>query len=131
VSDRKIGFSETDSLPNCCGVGDVGGFEFYEGSLSNYWNAHEDVACSGTGMFTAAFIDEEESKAAYEFLCKKHTLLFQSDVRVNSGSGNKLFLCVFLHKDKRPKKKPIAKMEQGELDAYWPLERAGKDRLPK
>lgn len=84
----RVGYQER--LPNCCGVDDVGTFG---GARLNR------VRKSGTGLFTATFINNEVNKEAYEQMCEEFTLLYQSPVRVNSNSGNKLFLCVFSWKE--------------------------------
>lgn len=77
-------------LPFCCGVDDVGAFE------GNTWSvALNEVRSSGTGLFTATFIDSGSNKNAYEVLCREHKLLYQSPVKENNNSGNDLFLCVF------------------------------------
>jgi hypothetical protein len=87
----RVGYQE--SLPNCCGVQDVGGWAH---------TAHlRPMIQSGTGLFTATFINDEISREAYEGLCKEHKLLYQSPVKANSRSGNRLFLCVFQWKNPR------------------------------
>lgn len=71
-------------------------------------NAQVTLEPSGTGLFVASFVDSEECRAAYKYLCENHTLLFQTNPRTNKGSGNPVFLCVFQHERSRkvPKLEP-------------------------
>lgn len=95
-------------------------------------NTHQKVPCSGTGMFVATFIDTEDCRAAYQYLKEEHHLLFQSKPhRNNGGAGNAVFICVFLHKDRAPKKRTPVKVEREEaIASTWPLQRKG-EKLPK
>lgn len=93
---KKVVFYQ-ENLTFCCGVNDIGEFAFENDDVWQDGNAV--VTKSGTGMFTASFIDNEVCAAAYAQLTKEHKLLYQSPLRKNSNSGRQLFLCVFLHKD--------------------------------
>lgn len=73
------------SLPYCCGVDDAGEFS----------NRTYPLRRSGTGLFTATFVNNQSCQRAYEQLKREHTLLFQSELRMNRNSGRPLFLCVF------------------------------------
>lgn len=73
------------ALPSCCGVDDLGGWAYGGNTLHK----------SGTGLFTATFTNHNHQMLAYEQMCRDHRLLYQSPVRRNSRSGNKVFLCVF------------------------------------
>jgi hypothetical protein len=89
-------------LNYCCGVDEVG--EFVIPSKASGWRYDIDdailEASTGTGYFISTFIDTPACKAAYEELCKKATLLYQSPPRVNPRhADNKVFVCVFLSKD--------------------------------
>jgi hypothetical protein len=148
----------TNSFEHCCGVSEVGGFviederEYTEGywlygPAGRRWVERQsggelvlsddiDVGCSGTGLFVSTFIDSEACRAAYTALCATHFLLFQSPVKKNDSSGNKLFLCVFMHKDKakgmkRALLKPV--VAEGSIapgEYQWPIQRRG-EKLPK
>jgi hypothetical protein len=119
--NKHIYFDSDDRLPYCCGVNDVGGFSFGDAADE----APSTVNESGTGLFTATFINNAECKAAYEYLCKEHVLLFQSPKKKNKNSKRDVFLCVFLHKNRAPKKKKSGQ------SASWPAptERRG-EKLP-
>jgi hypothetical protein len=91
----------------CCGVDEVGNFSFYE---DGFEGEGEDefytpmISRSGTGLFTATFIDSLDCHEAYKYLISKYKLLYQSPVRVNSSSENSVFLCVFdFDTDKLPR----------------------------
>jgi hypothetical protein len=89
-------------LDYCCGVDEVGEFEIP--SKASGWRDDIDVAIleasTGTGYFISTFTDTPTCKAAYEELCKKATLLYQSPPRVNPRhTENKVFVCVFLSKE--------------------------------
>lgn len=72
-------------LPYCCGVTDVG----------NFGSRQHRLVRSGTGLFTATFINNMACQRAYEQMKREHTLLFQSEPRMNHNSGHRVFLCVF------------------------------------
>lgn len=50
---------------------------------------------SGCGWYVAGFIDNDTCKAAYEEMCEKYTLVYQSPIRRNKNSGNMFFFCIF------------------------------------
>lgn len=120
---KAIYFESGDTLPHCCGIGDVGAFTFDEfGGSAGELFVHEP----GTGMFTAAFVNNKECKAAYEYLCKEHVLLFQSPRKKNKNSKRDVFLCVFMHRNRAPKKKKSGHS----LSWPEPMERRG-EKLPR
>ncbi len=103
-----------DQHPYCCGVDELGGFSvaalWSRASRETYWwdddtyGSPNHLRKSGTGLYTAAFINNEECKAAYDWLCEHKTLLFQTPVKKNRGHKNGgMFMCVFQDK-KRGKK---------------------------
>jgi hypothetical protein len=84
----------------CCGVDEVGRFDYYEGTFDCEDDDEDQlyyptVERSGSGIFTATFVDNRDSRKAYEYLVSKYKLLYQSPVKNNDNSGNDLFLCVF------------------------------------
>lgn len=99
-----------DSIDSNCGVGYVSGIEeIPEKRLSpSWWNeerhgrySYEDTPIEnlrnhgGCGWLLSGFISNNECKAAYEALCTKHHLVYQSPVRVNANSGRRFFVCIF------------------------------------
>lgn len=89
-------FGDNNSLHNCCGVQEIGDFEL---SRSNNWD-YDKISCldpseSGTGLFISTFINNKTQKAAYEAMCQRLTLIYQSPVKINTNSGRGVFLCVF------------------------------------
>jgi hypothetical protein len=109
---------------HCCGIIQLYGFNFYEDATParffDTWDkkwvtpkdthkepAHPDknlYYASKTGLYEASFINEEASKKAYEKLCKDLVLLYQSPVRVNKSTGNKVFMCIFSSKERNRKR---------------------------
>lgn len=49
----------------------------------------------GAGYAVAGFIDTPECKEAYEILAKRFKIVYQSEVRENSNSGNDFFFVVY------------------------------------
>lgn len=96
-------FLNNEELPFCCGVDDVGGFEFVKAEYS--WEKGQyplgELISSGTGLFTASFVNNKECEEAYKQLCSTHKLLYQSPKKRNRNSNRDVFLCVFLHKDRK------------------------------
>ena len=100
---RKIYCGEWSStIPHCCGITEIGEFSF---SPSDRWNSRipvEDFESSGTGLFIASMIKTPQCDAAFEVLCAKHTLLYQSEYEPNQGESatpigrdDGVSLCVF------------------------------------
>lgn len=79
-------------------------------------NKSDEAEKSGTGLFVAAFIGSEECHEAYKYLCKNHTLLFQTKPRVNTRTRNEVFFCVFDHARTRK----VAKLEPKETEPTTP-----------
>lgn len=92
---KKVLSMERLNLPNCCAVREFGAFEYRE----PYWDDDPleppHYALGGAELGCAGFIDDEDCRAAYEFLAKKHKILFQSTVRKNISSGNDFFFVVY------------------------------------
>lgn len=129
--------STNESLETCCGVNEVGSFDLerpgdggaqLEAPMAVDHGHAGLLGCSGSGLFVSVFVNEEDSMRAYEELCREHVLLYQSPVKVNRGSGNKLFLCVFLHKDRKgkAKKESSAWPATHEAQQNTPLRRSGE-----
>jgi hypothetical protein len=93
--NQRVFICIQDSLPNCCGVDDVGWFQDVR------YHGTGEIKRSGTGLFTATFVDNDTNRRAYEQLKKEHRLLYQSPVKRNSNTGNQLFLCVFQYRAPR------------------------------
>lgn len=91
-------FMDPASLVHCCGVDEAGGFTYEYGDAGAY-HVISDFLPPGAGMFVSTFVNNEVCRDAYEELCSRHKLLWQSPVMYNNNSGNELFLCVFMHKD--------------------------------
>lgn len=81
-------------LPYCCGVVDVGNFTDNASYGASYGTLISNIR-SGTGIFTATFVNTTACKRAYEKLKQSHTLLYQSPLRRNTNSYREVFLCVF------------------------------------
>lgn len=90
---------DRDQLSFCCGIQEFGNFSYY----NDYYNSVDsdvlpdagDCALGSAGLACAAFIDSEDCRHAYEFLAKKHAILFQSKIYKNYSSGNNLFFVVY------------------------------------
>lgn len=54
-----------------------------------------DFEDSGAGWGIAAFVDNTSCKEAYEEICSKYPIIFQSPVRRNQNSENQFFFIVF------------------------------------
>lgn len=80
------------SVVGACGVGVV--YDFHK---------HRDTAAplvsqirgGGAGWLAVGFIDDRNSKEAYEELCEAHKLVYQTPVRRNTNSGNDFFFAIF------------------------------------
>jgi hypothetical protein len=90
-----------DSMGTCCGVNEIGSFRLNGKSDFGYVPIPSTLEKSGTGLMVAAFINNADNKAAYEKLMREHELVYQSPVKRNSNSGNRMFLCVFQWKNPR------------------------------
>lgn len=96
-----------ETFVHCCGVAEVGGFNYYKFNENDYvGNWYQPKPCEvespGTGMFVSTFVNDDVCKEAYEYLCKNHTLLYQSPKFRNRGH-NQVFLCVFKYRPKANK----------------------------
>lgn len=128
-----VDYENAEAFAHCCGVLEVGGFDInYE-----YDDNHNPVDFpadyvptmgrldeSGSGLFVSTFINNPKCKAAYEALCREHVLLYQSPVKENKRSHNRLFLCVFLHANRKGK----AKKQQQQV---WPAQERDGEKLPR
>jgi hypothetical protein len=82
----------------CCGVQVIGSFANEE---EDSWNDLEqeviDQALEYNPAFiTATFINNPVCKKAYEILRSKLKLIRQTKPRMNEGSGNKVFMCIYV-----------------------------------
>ncbi len=50
---------------------------------------------SGAGWGIAAFVDTQPCREAYEAICSKYPIIFQSPVRENQNTNNNFFFVVF------------------------------------
>ena len=109
MAKPQIGYEIWDTVPNCCGVYDLGQFYHLEDTDNwHYGNTIKEIPVEGTGYFIATFVEGDETQQkAKEFLKNKHVCLFESKPRINhgeyagldkNGEKNKVVLCVFLHK---------------------------------
>lgn len=95
--------AETNQM---CGVAVLNGFKSYRGHWDDCYEKLNNLRFKGnqtlgTGFVQAGFIDTPICKQAYELLCSKWPLVFQSEVRKNKRSGNKFFFAVFDVKNPR------------------------------
>lgn len=86
------------ALAYCCGVDEIG--EFYETVPGQTSGFDDDLFFrnSGTGMYISTFVDDSVQKEAYDEICERFDILYQSPLMLNRKSGNYLFLLVY--KDK-------------------------------
>lgn len=87
-------YADWGTLSNCCGVYEIGDFHFTSGGWggSPIEHAPRDT---GANLVVATFTERDGQKEAYEALCRRYRLLYQSPIKRNRNSGNNLFLCVF------------------------------------
>jgi len=86
---------EQQELPHCCGIVEFGSFDIdYDGA---YWwdSVVSELTLGLAGLACAAFVDSDECLLAYEKLKSMYNIVYQSSVRENTGSGNKLFFVVY------------------------------------
>lgn len=63
---------------------------------NNYtYTANSDMLGVGTKWFLCGFIDRARDRQLYKELTARHKLLYQSEVRYNRNSGNRVFFCIF------------------------------------
>lgn len=90
-------YGYNNSLTGTCGA-DIY-HSFHLKPTLNSWNRSTSLsslnAHGGIDISCAGFIDTPDCKKAYEWLCKKYTLVYQSEVRRNTNSGHNFFFCVF------------------------------------
>ena len=80
---------QQDTLPNTCGVGVL--YEF-----NNMWGFDPtQINEAGCGWYVAGFINTPNCLEAYNELCEKLTLVYQSPVRLNVHSNRDFFFCIF------------------------------------
>lgn len=78
-----------------CGIGVVNNL-----SIGNTYSWQRPLAetvgrLTGTGYFIAGFVDNKDCHEAYAALLQLANIVFQSEVRINTNSGNEFFFCVF------------------------------------
>jgi hypothetical protein len=82
--------------PFCCGVRIIGGFEEEEWFESLQELVDGVLLDYETTFITATFIDNPVCKEAYEILRSKLKLIRQTKPRKNEGSGNMVFMCIYV-----------------------------------
>lgn len=88
-------YASVSAFLYCCGVTEVGEFNTYEEAHSLKAHLNDPWIKYSTGMCVSTFIDGPVQKAAYEIICKKCEVLYQSPVFVNKSTGNGVFLLVY------------------------------------
>ncbi len=84
-------------LPQSCGVGEIGIFRLPMtwGDLEGPFT-HHVRPMGGCGWVIASFTDQRpEYKQAYEELCQRWKLVYQSPVRTNRRTNHPFFFCIF------------------------------------
>ena len=86
-----------NNIPGSCSV-----VNFY-GMGCNYYNSKKYLQSLGGAKFLfATFRNTLQCKREYEKLKANFPILFQSEVRTNTNTYNKIFICIFdLKKDKQ------------------------------
>ena len=80
---------QQEALPGTCGVGVL--YEF-----NSRWGVDPtQVDEAGCGWYVAGFINTPNCLEAYNELCGKLTLVYQSPVRLNVNSDRDFFFCIF------------------------------------
>lgn len=74
---------------NTCGVSVW--HDFYNPN----WIQNNCSRFGGINFAIAGFIDKESSKRVYDEISRKHTIVYQSPVKINKNSGNEFFFVVF------------------------------------
>ena len=82
-----------DTLPSTCGVGVLYGFW----DSGTRWSVPigDNPEEAGCGWYVAGFINTPNCLEAYNELCEKLTLVYQSPVRLNVNSNRDFFFCIF------------------------------------
>lgn len=102
MNKKYLGIEYQDSLVNCCGVAEVGGFYVMDGQ--EFGTDYDDkVRKSGTGFVVATF--NELQKEEYELFVKQVKVLYQSPPKRNNHGGRRVFVVVAQNKPERKKKK--------------------------
>lgn len=90
-----------------CGIGNLHSFKRYDLSkmvaleAKNYKEYYSDQSkkihemSGGCGFMSAAFIDTPECKEMYKLLKDKFPILYTSEIRFNTNSGNNFFFCIY------------------------------------
>lgn len=83
-------------LPGSCGFGIL----YNHGLTTNnqYDLSPQDLLPGGTGICTAAFVNEPRCKVVYDWITENCEILYQSPVLRNRNSGRGNFLVVFKRK---------------------------------
>lgn len=78
-------------LPQSCGVGELGIFRRVGGTP-----VKDITPLGGAGWLIVSFTPaRSEYKEAYEALCKRWKLVYQSPVRINKRTQREFFFCIF------------------------------------
>ena len=70
---------------------------FYDFTYEGTWNNHsiKNIPGGAAGYSFAAFIPTAACRRAYEEFSERFPIVFQSEVRLNTNSGNQFFFCVY------------------------------------
>lgn len=87
---KKI-LADFTTIDGACGVGVA-----YSFADDKYYNHPIDSRNpGGAGFLCAGFLNNDICQRAYQQLCAKYTLVYQSPVRINKNSDNDFYFCVF------------------------------------
>ena len=70
---------------------------FYDFTYERTWNNHsiKEIPGGAAGHAIAAFINTAACRRAYKEFAERFPIVFQSEVRQNTNSGNQFFFCVY------------------------------------
>lgn len=84
-------------IPGACGVVNLNG---YNGAFGNELTKEDVLAEAGGGLAFASFIDNDICHQAYDEMCSKMKLIYQSPLTPNYlHGGREFFICIFDAKD--------------------------------
>lgn len=92
-------YGEIARVHGSCGLGVL--YSFKHLNSREYPNHHASLENNlennpgGCGFLTAAFIDNSYCKEMFLLLKSKFPILYQSEIRHNTNSGNNFFFCIF------------------------------------
>lgn len=92
-------YTYCDTIPGNCGVGYLYDIVKQNPTERYYWNSSTTINQlrnqGGPRWLLSGFTNSPELEEAYELLCNKYKLVYQSPVRRNENSGNNFFFCIF------------------------------------